>query len=100
HHIQPIDLVVVNFYPFEQVTAEPGVSLEEAVEHIDIGGPAMVRAAAKNYAHVAVVVDGADYGAIIEELDRTGGMISAATRWNLARKAFDRVAAYDAAIAN
>ena len=100
NQIQPIDLVVVNFYPFEQVVAQPGTSLEAAVENIDIGGPAMVRAAAKNHAHVAVVVDAADYAALIEELDRTGGMISAATRWRLARKAFERVAAYDCAIAN
>src|SRR5579875_481380 len=100
HHIQPIDLVVVNFYPFEQVVAQPGVSLESAIENVDIGGPAMVRAAAKNYAHVAVVVDADDYAGLIEEMDRTGGMISAATRWRLARKAFDRVAAYDCAIAN
>ncbi|HEY2104432.1 MAG TPA: bifunctional phosphoribosylaminoimidazolecarboxamide formyltransferase/IMP cyclohydrolase [Candidatus Binataceae bacterium] len=100
NQIQPIDLVVVNFYPFEQVVAQPGTSLEAAVENIDIGGPAMVRAAAKNHAHVAVVVDAADYGALIEELDRTGGVISAETRWRLARKAFERVAAYDCAIAN
>jgi phosphoribosylaminoimidazolecarboxamide formyltransferase/IMP cyclohydrolase len=100
HHIQPIDLIAVNFYPFEQVIAQADVSLENAIENIDIGGPAMVRAAAKNYAHVAVVVDAADYGPLIEELDQTGGMISAATRWRLARKAFDRVAAYDCAIAN
>jgi phosphoribosylaminoimidazolecarboxamide formyltransferase / IMP cyclohydrolase len=100
HQIQPIDLIVVNFYPFEQVIAQPDVSLENAIENIDIGGPAMVRAAAKNYAHVAVVVDAADYGALIEEMDRTGGVISVATRWQLARKAFDRVAAYDCAIAN
>jgi phosphoribosylaminoimidazolecarboxamide formyltransferase/IMP cyclohydrolase len=100
HQIQPIDLVVVNFYPFEQTVAKSGASLDEAVENIDIGGPAMVRAAAKNYAHVAVVVDAADYPALIEEMDRSGGMISAATRWRLARKAFERVAAYDCAIAN
>jgi phosphoribosylaminoimidazolecarboxamide formyltransferase / IMP cyclohydrolase len=100
HQIQPIDLVVVNFYPFEQTVAKPGTSLEAAIENIDIGGPAMVRAAAKNYAHVAVVVDSADYGPLIEELDRSGGVISAGTRWRLARKAFERVAAYDCAIAN
>ncbi len=100
HQIQPIDLVVVNFYPFEQTIAKPDTSLQAAVENIDIGGPAMVRAAAKNYAHVAVVVDAADYAPLIEELDRSGGMISADTRWRLARKAFERVAAYDCAIAN
>ncbi len=100
HHLDPIDLVVVNFYPFERVVENPETSLEVAVENIDIGGPAMVRAAAKNYAHVAVVVDSADYAALIEELDRTGGLVSAPTRWRLARKAFTRVAAYDSAIAN
>ena len=100
HHLEPIDLVVVNFYPFEQVVEKPDTNLAAAIENIDIGGPAMVRAAAKNYAHVAVVVDTADYPAIVEELDRTGGMISADTRWRLARKAFERVAAYDCAIAN
>jgi phosphoribosylaminoimidazolecarboxamide formyltransferase/IMP cyclohydrolase len=100
HQLEPIDLVVVNFYPFEQVVEKSDTSLAAAVENIDIGGPAMVRAAAKNYAHVAVVVDTTDYGAIVEELDRTGGLISADTRWRLARKAFERVAAYDCAIAN
>jgi phosphoribosylaminoimidazolecarboxamide formyltransferase / IMP cyclohydrolase len=100
HHIQPIDLVVVNFYPFERVVERAASSLEVAVENIDIGGPAMVRAAAKNYAHVAVVVDAADYAPVIEELDRTGGLISGDTRWRLARKAFERVAQYDCAIAN
>src|SRR5580658_9060382 len=100
HAIEPIDLVVVNFYPFEQTVARSGVSLDEAIENIDIGGPALVRAAAKNHADVAVVVDPADYGAIIEELDRSGGALSADTRWRLARKAFARVTAYDAAISN
>ena len=100
HAIEPIDLVVVNFYPFEQTVARPGVSLEDAIENIDIGGPAMVRAAAKNYADVAVVVDPADYAELITELARHDGALTAATRWRLARKAFARVAAYDAAIAN
>jgi phosphoribosylaminoimidazolecarboxamide formyltransferase/IMP cyclohydrolase len=100
HDLRAIDLVVVNFYPFEQVVARDGVALDEAIENIDIGGPTLVRAAAKNYAEVAVVVDPADYPAVIEELDRNGGAISADTRWRLARKAFARVAAYDAAIAN
>lgn len=100
HEIQPIDLVVVNFYPFERTVADPAVRLEDAVENIDIGGPALVRAAAKNYADVAVVVDSADYPALIEELDQEAGALSAATRWRLMRKAFARVAAYDVAIAN
>ena len=100
HGIEPIDLVVVNFYPFEQTVARAGVSLEEVIENIDIGGPAMVRAAAKNYADVAVVVDPADYADLTTELARHDGALTAATRWRLARKAFARVAAYDAAIAN
>src|SRR5208283_3719415 len=89
HRLEPIDLVVVNFYPFEKTVAKPGVSLDEAIENIDIGGPTLVRAAAKNYGDVAVVVDAADYAAITAE-----------TRWRLARKAFARVTAYDAAISN
>jgi phosphoribosylaminoimidazolecarboxamide formyltransferase / IMP cyclohydrolase len=100
HRIEPIDLVVVNFYPFEKTVAKPDVSLEDAIENIDIGGPTMVRAAAKNYADVTVIVDAADYQAIAEELHANEGSISAATRWRLARKAFARVAAYDAAISN
>jgi len=99
HGIEPIDLVVVNFYPFENTVAQANVSREEAIENIDIGGPALVRAAAKNYGDVAVVVEPSDYKTIVDELDRNDG-ISAATRWNLARKAFARVAEYDAAIAN
>ncbi len=100
HAIEPIDLVVVNFYPFEQTIARSGASLEDAIENIDIGGPTLVRAAAKNYAHVAVVSDPADYGAIASELDTNGGALSADTRWRLARKAFARVTAYDCAISN
>ncbi|HEV2171247.1 MAG TPA: bifunctional phosphoribosylaminoimidazolecarboxamide formyltransferase/IMP cyclohydrolase [Candidatus Binatus sp.] len=100
HGIEPIDLVVVNFYPFEKTVAKPGVSLDEAIENIDIGGPTMVRAAAKNYGDVAVVVDAADYDAIAKELDANRGGLTAATRWRLARRAFARVSAYDAAISN
>lgn len=100
HGLLPIDLVVVNFYPFERVIAKPDCELELAIENIDIGGPAMVRAAAKNYPHVAVVVDPADYPALIEELEGRGGGLSMATRWRLACKAFERVAKYDCAIAN
>lgn len=98
--IEPIDLVVVNFYPFENTVAKPGVSLEDAIENIDIGGPTLVRAAAKNYNDVAIVVDPADYGPIVEEMNRSGGSICAATRWRLMRKAFARVTAYDVAISN
>jgi phosphoribosylaminoimidazolecarboxamide formyltransferase/IMP cyclohydrolase len=100
HGLEPIDLVVVNFYPFEQTVAREGVSLDDAIENIDIGGPTLVRAAAKNYADVAVVVDPADYPALMRELDENAGAISAATRWRLARKAFARVTAYDCAISN
>ncbi|HZC45582.1 MAG TPA: bifunctional phosphoribosylaminoimidazolecarboxamide formyltransferase/IMP cyclohydrolase [Candidatus Acidoferrum sp.] len=100
HKIEAIDLVVVNFYPFEKAVAKPGVSLDDAIENIDIGGPTMVRAAAKNHDDVTVVVDAADYDAIAAELDANHGAISAPTRWRLARKAFARVAAYDAAISN
>jgi phosphoribosylaminoimidazolecarboxamide formyltransferase/IMP cyclohydrolase len=100
HHIEPIDLVVVNFYPFEQVIRQPGVRLEQAIENIDIGGPTMVRAAAKNHAHVAVVVDPADYGKLIEALRAGNGSLSAEFRFWLARKAFARITAYDCAISN
>ena len=100
HGIEPIDLVVVNFYPFEQTVAKSGVSLEDAIENIDIGGPTLVRAAAKNHEDVAVVVDPADYAALASELEANGGAIGAETRWRLARKAFARVTAYDCAISN
>ncbi len=98
--IEPIDLVVVNFYPFEQTVAREDAGLEDAIENIDIGGPALVRAAAKNYADVAVVVDPGDYPALIDELKALKGALSLKTRWHLARKAFARVTAYDCAISN
>ncbi|QIZ66458.1 bifunctional phosphoribosylaminoimidazolecarboxamide formyltransferase/IMP cyclohydrolase [Geobacillus subterraneus] len=98
HGIRPIDLVVVNLYPFQQTIAKPDVTLAEAIENIDIGGPTMVRAAAKNYADVAIVVDPADYRAVIEEL-KANGSIQAETRQKLAAKAFRHTAAYDAMIA-
>src|SRR5271170_7332407 len=100
HRIEPIDLVVVNFYPFEKTVAKPDVSLDEAIENIDIGGPTLVRSAAKNHGDVAVVVDPADYAAIAQELEANGCATSAQTRWRLARKAFARVTAYDCAISN
>jgi phosphoribosylaminoimidazolecarboxamide formyltransferase / IMP cyclohydrolase len=100
HAIEPIDLVVVNFYPFEKTVAKPEVTLDDAIENIDIGGPTLVRAAAKNHADVAVVVDPADYPLLIDELDENDGALSAETRWRLARKAFARVTAYDCAISN
>ena len=98
HGIEPIDLVVVNLYPFEATIAKPGVSLDEAIENIDIGGPSMLRSAAKNHERVAVVVDPADYEAVIAEL-RTTREVSATHRLALARKAFAHTAAYDTAIA-
>lgn len=99
HGIQPIDLLVVNLYPFEQTVARPDCSLAEAIENIDIGGPTMVRAAAKNHDAVAVVTDPADYEALLAELQAHNG-ISAAKRFDLAVKAFEHTARYDGAIAN
>ncbi len=96
--ICPLELVVVNLYPFVQTTARVGVTLEEAVENIDIGGPAMIRAAAKNFAYVTVAVDPSQYPLIIEELDRYG-TVSRATRFKLAQCAFAHTARYDALIA-
>jgi phosphoribosylaminoimidazolecarboxamide formyltransferase/IMP cyclohydrolase len=97
HRIAPVDVVVVNLYPFEEKVAK-GCSFDEAVENVDIGGPTMVRAAAKNFRHVAVVVDPADYGLLLEQLDREGG-IDAATRLYFAQKAFRHTGRYEAAIA-
>jgi phosphoribosylaminoimidazolecarboxamide formyltransferase/IMP cyclohydrolase len=98
--IAPIDLVVVNLYPFSGTVTRPGCTLEEAIENIDIGGPSMVRGAAKNFHHVAVVTDPADYPAILAEMESSGGALSLETRYRLARKAFSHTAAYDAAISN
>ncbi len=98
HGISPIDLVIINLYPFEATTARPGCSRAEAIEQIDIGGPAMLRAAAKNHAEVAVVVDPADYARLTAELVAGGGAVAAETRAYLARKAFAHTASYDAAI--
>jgi phosphoribosylaminoimidazolecarboxamide formyltransferase/IMP cyclohydrolase len=94
-----IDLVVVNLYPFEETVARAGISLEEAIENIDIGGPSMLRSAAKNHERVAVVVDPADYQAVLAEMQHQNGALSRATRFRLARKAFAHTAAYDGAIA-
>jgi phosphoribosylaminoimidazolecarboxamide formyltransferase / IMP cyclohydrolase len=96
--IQPIDLVVVNLYPFEQTVARPNATLEEAIENIDIGGPSMLRSAAKNHEHVTVVVDPADYGMVAEQI-KANGRTSLELRRKLAAKVFARTAAYDAAIA-
>ena len=100
HHIPPIDMVVVNLYPFRETIAKPNCTLEDAIENIDIGGPAMVRSAAKNYQHVAIVTDSADYTALSEELQANAGTLSLATRFALAKKAFSHTAAYDSAISN
>jgi len=98
--ITTIDLVVVNLYPFAQAVARADCTLEDAIENIDIGGPAMVRSAAKNHAHVAVVTDPADYAAILAEMRVAGGAVGETTRFKLAQKAFSHTAAYDGAISN
>lgn len=99
HGIAPIDMVVVNLYAFEKTAARAGVTTAELIENIDIGGPSMLRSAAKNFADVAVVSNAADYPAITEELHANGGQLSLETRWRLARAAFATTAAYDSAIA-
>jgi len=98
HGIQFIDLVAVNLYPFEKTAAKPGVTLEELIENIDIGGPSMIRSAAKNFQDVTVVVDSADFSMVLGELRGNRGSISRETRARLARKAFATTAAYDGAI--
>jgi phosphoribosylaminoimidazolecarboxamide formyltransferase/IMP cyclohydrolase len=100
HGIQPIDMVVVNLYAFEKTAARPGVAFDELIENIDIGGPSMIRSAAKNFRDVAVVTSPSDYPAIAEELARTDGELSLETKWRLAQKAFATTAAYDSAIAS
>ncbi|PJG53875.1 bifunctional phosphoribosylaminoimidazolecarboxamide formyltransferase/inosine monophosphate cyclohydrolase [Bradyrhizobium forestalis] len=99
HGIAPIDLLVVNLYPFE-ATVDKGASFEDCIENIDIGGPAMIRAAAKNHDDVAVVVEAQDYQAVLDELSRNEGATTLALRRRLAAKAYARTAAYDAAISN
>lgn len=99
HGIAPIDLVVVNLYPFRETVAQPGVPLTEAIENIDIGGPAMIRSSAKNHNDVAVVVEPSDYVAVIAELDAHAGALTQALRARLALKAFRHTAAYDREIA-
>ncbi|MGJ0580353.1 bifunctional phosphoribosylaminoimidazolecarboxamide formyltransferase/IMP cyclohydrolase [Xenorhabdus bovienii] len=100
HQISPIDMVVVNLYPFAQTVAKPDCSLEDAVENIDIGGPTMVRSAAKNHKDVTIVVNSQDYGKIIEEMDSHQNSLTQPTRFDLAIKAFEHTAAYDSMIAN
>ena len=99
HGIEPLELVVANLYPFEQTVAREGVSRDEALEQIDIGGPTMIRAAAKNYPHRTVVVNPDRYRGVLEELRSSGGTISEATRLELAREAFHHTAGYDSRIA-
>jgi phosphoribosylaminoimidazolecarboxamide formyltransferase/IMP cyclohydrolase len=99
HGIGTIDLLVVNLYPFQRTVADPACTLDDAIENIDIGGPAMLRAAAKNYGGVAVVVEPSDYTRVLAEVQATGG-VADATRFDLARKVYAHTAQYDAAIAN
>jgi phosphoribosylaminoimidazolecarboxamide formyltransferase/IMP cyclohydrolase len=100
HGIEPIDLLAVNLYPFAATIARPGCTFEDAVENIDIGGPAMVRAAAKNHDRLTVLVDPLDYGTVLAEIDRGNGAVAAETRLKLATKAFAHTAQYDAAVAS
>lgn len=100
HGIKPIDLLVVNLYPFEQTIAKPDCDLAIAIENIDIGGPAMLRSAAKNHASVTVIVDAQDYATVLKEIQQNQGSVSLNTRQVLARKVFAHTAAYDGAIAN
>src|ERR1035438_4733583 len=88
HDIQPIDMVVVNLYAFEKTAAKAGAEFEDIIENIDIGGPSMVRSAAKNFQDVAIVTSPADYEAIAHEMESTGGSLSLQTKWRLAQKAF------------
>jgi phosphoribosylaminoimidazolecarboxamide formyltransferase/IMP cyclohydrolase len=100
HGIPRIDLVVVSLYEFEKIAARKDATLEELIENIDIGGPTMIRAAAKNWQDVAIVTSPAEYAAVVAELQAAGGSLSEATHWTLAKKAFAATAAYDRAISN
>jgi phosphoribosylaminoimidazolecarboxamide formyltransferase / IMP cyclohydrolase len=100
HHIEPIDLVVVNLYPFEQTIAAENVKLDEAIEQIDIGGPAMVRSASKNFKHTAIVVNPNLYGVVLEEMREHDGSLTVQTRFQLACRAFQHTAHYDSIIAS
>lgn len=99
HGIEPIDMVVVNLYAFEKTAQKPGVAFADVIENIDIGGPSMVRSAAKNFEDVAIVTSTGDYAGLAEELGANGGSLSRETRWRLAKRAFAVTAAYDAGIA-
>jgi phosphoribosylaminoimidazolecarboxamide formyltransferase / IMP cyclohydrolase len=100
HGIQPIDMVVVNLYAFEKSAAKPDAEFEDIIENIDIGGPSMVRSAAKNFPDVAIVTSPSDYDAIAREMEASGGELSLKTKWRLAQKGFAMTAAYDSAIAS
>ncbi|HWP53103.1 MAG TPA: hypothetical protein VN476_03160, partial [Pyrinomonadaceae bacterium] len=100
HGIEPIDMVVVNLYPFERTIMQGGVTLDEAIEQIDIGGPAMIRSAAKNFGDVAVIVSVGHYPAVTEEMRRHNGALGGSTRLKLARHAFNLTAAYDMRISS
>lgn len=100
HEIAPIDLVCVNLYPFAQTVAKPDCTLEDAIENIDIGGPTMVRAAAKNHKDVTIIVNAADYGLVMQQMQANGNSVLAETRFDLAIKAFEHTAQYDGMIAN
>lgn len=99
HEIEPIDMVVVNLYAFEKTSQRPGVAFADVIENIDIGGPSMVRSAAKNFSDVAIVTSAADYAVLAEEMAANAGSLGRATRWRLAKAAFAVTAAYDAGIA-
>ena len=98
HGIEPVDMVVINLYPFEKTVADPDCTVPDAIEQIDIGGPCMVRAAAKNNRFVAVVVDPADYERVLADMDNLDGEVSDGLRFELATKAYTRTAEYDTAI--
>jgi phosphoribosylaminoimidazolecarboxamide formyltransferase/IMP cyclohydrolase len=100
HEIPPIQMVVVNLYQFEKYAAKPGVTREELIENIDIGGPTMIRAAAKNFQDVAVVVSPSQYNDVLREINERGGELSEETHWKLAQQAFLHTAAYDVAVSN
>lgn len=100
HGIKNIDMLVINLYPFKETIAKPGVTFEEAIENIDIGGPAMLRAASKNFESVTVLIDPADYDGVIDEMKQSGGSVSPETNKRLAAKVFRATSQYDAMIAD
>lgn len=100
HGIIPIDMVIINLYPFKQAISKPGCTLEEAIENIDIGGPAMLRSSAKNYEGVTVIIDPADYSMVLDEMKKSGGEVSAKTNFKLAVKVFECTSEYDRMISS